>query len=1320
MFNNIIPESAEVVVSASQPANVSEGLIWFNPTTSQAMIYASGAFVAMTAGSTALQRDIYVAGTPSGTYDGNLTTFPSNYVVATPHSAVEVYMNGIHMTQGVDITANTGTTIVFATPVAAADEIVCVSYGDVENTIVGISYGDPEVQTYLTNNNYATATDVATAVTNLIDAAPGSLDTLNEIADSLNNDNDFAGTMTTQLATKFASADFDSTFDTRLATKTTADVAEATADNKYVTDLQLAKLIGIEDAATADQTDVEIKTAYENNADTNAFTDADHTKLDGIEAAATADQTGAEIKALYEGEADTNAFVDADRTKLDGIEDAATGDQTATEIESLYESQADTNKFTDADHTKLDGIEALATADQTDSEIRAAVEAANDSNVFTDADHTKLNGIEDAATADQTDAEIRTAVEAATDSNVFTDADHTKLDGIETAATADQTGAEIRTSLFAESNTNVLTDALLTKLTNIEATATTDQTDAEIKTAYENNSDTNVFDDAAQVKLAAIEASATADQTGAEIKSLYEAEADTNALTDARVTVVDAVTSYGVTFSQSTDASAARTTLGLGDVATTAIADYATAAQGSTADTALQNLTTTAIGTLQDVTVASVADADVLQYNTAAGVWQNKSLSNAGFSTVATSNSYTDLDNLPTITAAGQALIDDADVTAQRTTLGLATVAVSADYSDLVNTPTNVSTFTNDANYLVAADVANSLLDGDFTSAGVMKTDGSGVYTTEVLATVASSGDYTDLSGVPTNVSAFTNDATYQTAAQVTASIATVIDAAPAALDTLNELAASLNDDADFAGSMTTALAAKVDDSQISTFALTFLDDADAAAVRATLDVDQAGANHSVDVTLAGSYDYLTLSNQEITLGQIDATTDISGLGTMAVETATDYVATADLSELVDDRVSTLIVAGDNITSTYDDTANTLTIAAEGSSIIENVKNVSGSLLTAGTVVYQSGSTGTVAEVQPADNTSASTMPAIGVILADIAISAEGEAVLIGKMQGMDTSSFSAGDTLYVGTSGALTATKPAGEGALVQNFAKVNKVHSSNGVIIVTGAGRANATPNLNSGNIFLGNSSNEAVTASLDSSVTAAGFIKDYTPTEAEVTAHQAALTITESQISDLNHREELHDLDDVNIQSVTDGQVLVYNASQSRFENADSEAVERTVTEFVVGTNSGAYTSGSTTEFPVAYQTGKITVYVNGVRLGTSDFTASNNTSVVLSVAANVGDEIALEAFSAANVIDTTPNYTTVTATTGAITTVNSTTVNATTVDATTVEADVVDLGNWTLQQDSNGDLLIKVGGVNTAKIDASGNLSVIGNVSAYATL
>ena len=69
----------------------------------------------------------------------------------------------------------------------------------------------------------------------------------------------------------------------------------------------------------------------------------DGTKLDGIEAGATADQTNAEIKTAYEANADTNEFSDAEQTKLAGIETAATADQTAAEIKTLLQSDKLTN-----------------------------------------------------------------------------------------------------------------------------------------------------------------------------------------------------------------------------------------------------------------------------------------------------------------------------------------------------------------------------------------------------------------------------------------------------------------------------------------------------------------------------------------------------------------------------------------------------------------------------------------------------------------------------------------------------------------------------------------------------------------------------------------------------------------------------------------------------------------------------------------------------------------------------------------------------------------------------------------------------------------
>lgn len=69
-------------------------------------------------------------------------------------------------------------------------------------------------------------------------------------------------------------------------TTDTLDDITAGTTNQHFSDIEKTKLTGIEDNATADQTDAEIKIAYENNADTNAFTDSSQTKLDGIESGA--------------------------------------------------------------------------------------------------------------------------------------------------------------------------------------------------------------------------------------------------------------------------------------------------------------------------------------------------------------------------------------------------------------------------------------------------------------------------------------------------------------------------------------------------------------------------------------------------------------------------------------------------------------------------------------------------------------------------------------------------------------------------------------------------------------------------------------------------------------------------------------------------------------------------------------------------------------------------------------------------------------------------------------------------------------------------
>ena len=83
---------------------------------------------------------------------------------------------------------------------------------------------------------------------------------------------------------------------------------------------------------------------------------------------------------------------------------------------------------------------------------------------------------------------------------------------------------------------------------------------------------------------------------------------------------------------------------------------------------------------------------------------------------------------------------------------------------------------------------------------------------TSAAAVGLPSGDYATVQYVDTAVANVQVDLTgYATETYVGTQISNLVDAAPAALDTLNELAAALNDDANFATTVTNSLATKSD-----------------------------------------------------------------------------------------------------------------------------------------------------------------------------------------------------------------------------------------------------------------------------------------------------------------------------------------------------------------------------------------------------------------------------------------------------------------------------------------------------------------------------
>ena len=340
-------------------------------------------------------------------------------------------------------------------------------------------------------------------------------------------------------------------------------------------------------------------------------------------------------------------------------------------------------------------------------------------------------------------------------------------------------------------------------------------------------------------------------------------------------------------------------------------------------------------------------------------------------------------------------------------TLDGANGAQYLDYTNFTNTPTIPSsgvdfdpvgtdnstdvTLAGSYDYLTIIDQQITLGQVDAT------TDISG------LATVATSGSYSDLSGTPTNVSAFTNDAGYLTTEEDTTY--DLVSPGSGVLRLSDD--ANSNDDITFVGSGATSVSSNATHIIVSSTD-------NNTTYTAGNNMVLSGTEFSVNATPTFSYTDLTPADPgpAHTEGRIYYNDEYKAL--------TVYSDISDVS---------LQVGLEEWTRAYNDTGNT----------IPN-----------GTPVYATGAFGEVPTIAPADATTEAKARVLGIATHDIADSSEGFVTTRGLVSGIDTSNLTSGQPIHLGADGSLQNLAPTYP-YYAMNLGQCVVSSNTNGYIYVT-----------------------------------------------------------------------------------------------------------------------------------------------------------------------------------------------------------------------------------------------------------------------------
>lgn len=354
------------------------------------------------------------------------------------------------------------------------------------------------------------------------------------------------------------------------------------------------------------------------------------------------------------------------------------------------------------------------------------------------------------------------------------------------------------------------------------------------------------------------------------------------------------------------------------------------------------------------------------------------------------SNDYNDLDNLPTIPAA-QVNSDWNAVAGVAQILNkptLQAVATSGDYNDLVNTPT----------------IPNGLQD---------------VITLDPVLTTDNTIDCGTHALTFDNTTNFIVNSTSKLSVNVNGTAELSIDSQSVGMvENSGAVQSTVIVDTVKAGMQST----NAGDSTSLTIAPT-------SVKLVTPNVNDATAIVGQVLTLtnagSGEVEFQTVPAASVAWGDIT--------GTLSDQT--------DLQTALDAKMTTAV---------YDTDVDGVVDAAETVQI--TVRNSTGSTLLKGQVVYLSGATGNRPNALLADATlEATSSKTIGFVIENIANNADGQVAVNGTLHDLDTSSFAAGDTLWLSeTAGAWQANTPPAEPAHAVFLGYVARSHPTLGRVVI------------------------------------------------------------------------------------------------------------------------------------------------------------------------------------------------------------------------------------------------------------------------------